>query len=112
MLPSQDTLTSLSEEVSVLSKSLTDYLNDHHVTAPTLAEESPGFYPQDTECQVARLQLLSKLQDMITLALGPGEFLTSQIVYVSCHFFRDYAASCIVVAEYLLGHRRALTLSS
>lgn len=83
-LPSfEPTLESLGREVSELSQKVAEYLKTHNIQPPSFEESSAAFYPKESECQIARLELLSKLQDLTTLALGPGEYLTSHIVYVS-----------------------------
>lgn len=76
-------LESLGKEVRDLSKKIVLHLKTNSIQPPSFREDSPAFYPKDAECQAARLELLSKLQDLWTLALGPGEYLTSHIIYVS-----------------------------
>lgn len=91
------TLESLGQEVQNLSLKVAEYLKQGSIPAPSFQENSPAFYPKEAECQIARLELLSKLQDLTALALGPGEYLTAQVVYVSlvlffyfCFFFLLY----------------------
>jgi len=82
-IPTDPNLESLGEEVCNLSKKIARYLRTNNFPPPSFHENSPSFYPKNAECQVARLELLGKLQDLWTLALGPAEFLTSHIIYVS-----------------------------
>lgn len=77
------TLESLGRDVQQLSLKVTEYLKACNIPPPSFQENSTAFYPKETDCQVARLELLTKLQDLTTLALGPGEYLTSHIIYVS-----------------------------
>ncbi|TLD09724.1 hypothetical protein PspLS_11350 [Pyricularia sp. CBS 133598] len=77
------TLESLGQEVQNLSLKVAEYLKQGSIPAPSFQENSPAFYPKEAECQIARLELLSKLQDLTALALGPGEYLTAQVVYGS-----------------------------
>ncbi len=66
----QPTLDGLAAEISALSKTITSYLKDHDLPAPSFAADSPGSYPTAPEVQLARVSLLGKLADIGHLATG------------------------------------------
>ena len=74
MADSQPTLNSLAAKVTELSETLTRYLQENNVPAPTFAADSPTSYTNLTpEIFVTRQLLLDTLADLSYLTQGPSE---------------------------------------
>ncbi|KAK0637900.1 O-methyltransferase gsfB [Lasiodiplodia hormozganensis] len=95
MADEQPTLTSLAAKITELSETLTKYLKENNVPAPTFAADSPTSYSNlSPEIFMIRQALLDNLNDMWYLTQGPSESIFN---YVHC-CMPD--AACLNVLNY------------
>ncbi|EEH18615.2 hypothetical protein PABG_07675 [Paracoccidioides brasiliensis Pb03] len=74
MTDTQPTLNGLAAKITELSDTLTKYLNDKNIPAPTFAADSPtGYVNLSPEIFMVRQELLDALNDMWYLTQGPSE---------------------------------------
>jgi hypothetical protein len=74
MANARPTLTSLAKQISDITASITTYLEEKKLTAPSLAADSPTNFPEiSPELFHQRQVLLDALNDLTILVQGPSE---------------------------------------
>lgn len=71
-------LTSLSQEISSKVAELTNLLNSGSHPIPSLKADSPSDYPSNAEINTARYAIIDAATTLMNLAMGPREFIFSQ----------------------------------
>jgi hypothetical protein len=78
------TLNSLAAEITELSATLTNFLAENNIPAPTFDADSPTRYDNLTaEIFMARQHLIDKINDMWYLTQGPSESIFNYVHGVS-----------------------------
>lgn len=84
MTDAQPTLASLAAKITDLSETLTRYLQEKNIPAPTFAADSPTNYTGlSPEIFMTRQFLLDSLMDMWYLTQGPSESIFNYVHNVS-----------------------------
>lgn len=83
MTESGPTLNSLAAVITQATSTISSYIDENKLPAPSFAENGPQTYPMAPEVQFARLQLLDAATDLLHLAMGPANYSLMYPVFVS-----------------------------
>lgn len=83
MAESSPTLNGLAAAITKAASTISSYIDEHKLPAPSFAEDGPERYPTAPEVQLARLQLLESATDLLHLAMGPESYSLMSPVFVS-----------------------------
>jgi hypothetical protein len=81
----EPTLTSLAAQISQITSTITTYLVDNKLKAPSLAGDSPTNFPDlSPELFHQRQVLLDAINDLAVLVQGPSESVFNYVHTVRC----------------------------
>lgn len=83
MPESDPTLNGLAAAITQAASTISSYIDEHKLPAPSFAEDGPERYPMAPEVQIARLQLMESATDLLHLAMGPESYSLMHPVFVS-----------------------------
>jgi hypothetical protein len=87
MAETQPTLVSLAAKITELSETLSSYLRENNIPAPTFAADSPTSYANlSPEIFMTRQVLLDTLMDLWYLTQGPSESIFNYVHTVSISY--------------------------
>lgn len=88
MAQNQETLGSFAARITQQAKIITSYFNEHNLQTPSFAASNEAEYPAVSSVQIARLELIESLMDMLQLAIGRNEYIFMQSMAVCYPTFR------------------------
>jgi hypothetical protein len=82
MAQNQETLGSFAAKITQQATIITSYFNEHNLQTPSFAASNEAEYPAVSSVQIARLELIESLMDMLQLAIGGNEYIFMQSMAV------------------------------
>ncbi|GAM42008.1 O-methyltransferase [Talaromyces pinophilus] len=80
MAESGPTFNSLAAAITQATSTISSYIDEHKLPAPSFAENGPEIYPMAPEVQFARLELLDAATDLLHLALNNHDTMVMDVL--------------------------------